>query len=52
MVISPQLGQLNFVALVLGDIVRLQLVQIGVWIDVAVLIVVFIAFFLSRRGFV
>ena len=30
MVISPQFGQLNFVAFEPGGIVRLQLVQIGV----------------------
>jgi len=37
MVISPQLGQLNFVAFEPGGMVRLQLVQIGVCRVVAIL---------------
>jgi hypothetical protein len=37
MVISPQFGQLNFVAFEPGGIVRLQLVQIGVCRVVAIL---------------
>jgi len=47
MVISPQLGQLNFVAFVLGGMVRLQLVQMGVCIMVVVLVVLLmVGFFL------
>ena len=45
MVISPQLGHSNFVALVPRGIVRLQLVQIGVCIIAVVLVAVLMVTF-------